>query len=221
MTIQSGIPVARIELLDELQMKAINRHSKLAYPEKPTLFYEFHGTQAGVQEQAEMAGAIAEEFGGADFQWATRQEDRNKLWKARHDAYWAAKELRPGTEGWSTDVCVPISRLADCLLETRKDVDEAGIIAPMVGHVGDGNFHMLFLLDMDNPSELAQAKALNERLMLRAISMGGTCTGEHGVGSGKIAYLQAEHGEAVSVMRTLKKALDPQNIMNPGKIFSD
>ncbi|MGO1120179.1 FAD-binding oxidoreductase [Rhodovibrionaceae bacterium A322] len=220
LTIQSGIPVARIELLDEIQMRAVNKHSKLDYAEKPTLFYEFHGTEAGVKEQAEMAGAIAEEFGGADFQWATRQEDRTKLWKARHNAYWAARELRPGTEGWSTDVCVPISRLADCLLETRKDVDEAGILAPMVGHVGDGNFHMLFLLDMSKPEELEQAKAINERLVLRAISMGGTCTGEHGVGSGKMPYLQAEHGEAVSVMRTLKMALDPKGIMNPGKIVS-
>ncbi|HMA15964.1 MAG TPA: FAD-linked oxidase C-terminal domain-containing protein, partial [Kiloniellaceae bacterium] len=217
LTIQSGIPVARIELLDELQMKAINDYAKLDYPVKPTLFFEFHGTEAGAREQAEMVGEIAKDFGGTGFRWATRQEDRNKLWQARHDAYFANLAMRPGAKGWATDVCVPISRLAECILETRKDIDAAGVLAPIVGHVGDGNFHLTFLIDTEDADEMARAEGVNERMVMRALAMGGTCTGEHGVGTGKMRFLQAEHGEALSVMRQVKQALDPDNIMNPGK----
>jgi len=218
-TIQMGIPVARIELLDEFQMDAINRYSDLSYPAQPTLFFEFHGSENGVREQAELVGEIAVEFGGGDFQWATRQEDRNKLWQARHDAYYAAMALRPGCKGWATDVCVPISRLTECLLETRKDIDESGLLAPIVSHAGDGNFHLVFLVDTDDKEEMARASAVNDRMVARALAAGGTCTGEHGVGYGKIEFLKAEHGEAVSVMRQIKTALDPDNIMNPGKIL--
>ncbi|WP_374447241.1 FAD-linked oxidase C-terminal domain-containing protein [Stella sp.] len=219
-TIQSGIPVARIELLDEVQMAAINRYSKLDYPEQPTLFCEFHGTAAGVAEQSEMVKAIAAEEGAADFQWATKPEDRSRLWAARHTAYYAAIAMRPGAKGWATDVCVPISRLAECILETKKDIVESRLLAPIVGHVGDGNFHLAFIIDPDDPDEIARAQALNDRMVHRALAMGGTCTGEHGIGYGKINFLTAEHGDAVSVMRMLKKALDPDNIMNPGKIVS-
>lgn len=220
LTIQSGIPVARIELLDELQMKAINAYSKLDYPVKPTLFFEFHGSEAWAREQAELVGEISREYGGSNFQWSTRQEDRNKLWQARHDAYFANLALRPGAKGWATDVCVPISRLAECILETRKDIDETGVLAPIVGHVGDGNFHLTFLVDPDDPAEMAKTEGVNERMVMRALAMGGTCTGEHGVGTGKMRFLQAEHGEALAVMRQVKLALDPDNIMNPGKILT-
>jgi D-lactate dehydrogenase (cytochrome) len=218
MTIQMGIPVARIELLDEVQMDAINRYSDLHYPAQPTLFFEFHGSDAGVREQTERVGDIASEFGGGDFQWATRPEDRNKLWQARHDAYYAAMALRPGCKGWATDVCVPISRLAECILETRKDIDESGIITPVVGHVGDGNFHLVFLVDTENEEEMKKATGVNDRMVIRSLEMGGTCTGEHGIGYGKIEFLKHEHGEAVSVMRQIKNALDPEDLMNPGKI---
>ena len=218
LTIQAGIPVARIELLDEVQMDAVNRHSKLDYPVKPTLFFEFHGTERGVVEQVEQVKAIAADFGAGDFRWATKPEDRTRLWHARHEAYYACLALRPGAKGLATDVCVPISRLAECILETRRDIDENGLLAPIVGHVGDGNFHVVVVMDPDDKAELAKTKAFNERLIMRAIAMDGTCTGEHGVGFGKIDFLTAEHGEAVSVMRALKMALDPQNIMNPGKI---
>jgi D-lactate dehydrogenase (cytochrome) len=216
--IQSGIPVARIELLDSIQMEAINRYSKLDYPVQPTLFFEFHGTERGVVEQAEAAGAIAKEKGGSDFQWAIRAEERNRLWQARHDAYYAALALRPGAKGWATDVCVPISALAECIAETRGDVANSGLIAPIVGHVGDGNFHLVFVIDPDDPKELALAQAVNERMVLRAIRLGGTSTGEHGIGYGKLDFLTAEHGEAVAVMRQIKLALDPMNLMNPGKV---
>ncbi len=217
--IQSGIPVARIELLDEVQMDAINRYSGLDYPVLPTLFFEFHGTEAGAREQAERAGELAQEFGGGDFRWAAQQEDRNRLWQARHDAYHACKAMRPGSEAWATDVCVPISRLADCIVETRRDIDESNLIAPIVGHVGDGNFHLVYLVDPEDRDELKRAEAHNERMVMRALAMGGTCTGEHGIGYGKIDFLQAEQGEAVSLMRSIKTALDPDNIMNPGKIL--
>ena len=217
--IQSGIPVARIELLDEVQMEAINRYSGLDYPLLPTLFFEFHGTEAGAREQAECAGELAQEFGGGDFRWAAQQEDRNRLWQARHDAYHACKAMRPGSEAWATDVCVPISRLADCIVETRRDIDESNLIAPIVGHVGDGNFHLVYLVDPEDRDELKRAEAHNERMVMRALAMGGTCTGEHGIGYGKIDFLQAEQGEAVSLMRSIKTALDPDNIMNPGKIL--
>ncbi len=220
LTIQSGIPVARIELLDEVQMEACSRYSDLDFPAKPTLFFEFHGSTAGVKEQAEQVGEIAAEFGGGDFRWATRQEERNKLWQARHDAYYAALALRSGAQGWATDACVPISRLAECLLETRADIDASGLIAPIVGHVGDGNFHLVFLIDPDDAEEMARAKEVNDRMIMRTLALGGTCTGEHGIGYGKLGFLQAEHGEAVSVMRAVKQALDPENLMNPGKIFS-
>ncbi|MEM7223567.1 MAG: FAD-linked oxidase C-terminal domain-containing protein [Pseudomonadota bacterium] len=218
MTIQMGVPVARIELLDEVQMDASNRYSGLDYPVQPTLFFEFHGSPASVAEQAETVGEIASEHGGGDFRWTAEQEDRTKLWQARHEAYYADIALRPGAKGWATDVCVPISRLSQCILETKADIEASDLLAPIVGHVGDGNFHLAIIIDPDDQEEIARAKALNDRLVLRALAMGGTCTGEHGVGWGKIDFLKAEHGEAVAVMRQIKQALDPDNIMNPGKI---
>ena len=218
MTIQSGIPVARIELLDALQMDACNKYSDLDYALQPTLFFEFHGSEAGVFEQVDQVKGIAGEFGGDDFKWATKAEDRTKLWQARHDAYYAGIALRPGGKGIATDVCVPISKLAECILETQADIAESGLIAPIVGHVGDGNFHLVIVVDPDDADEMARAEALNERMVMRALAMDGTCTGEHGVGYGKMGFLEAEHGEAISVMRDLKRALDPNNIMNPGKI---
>ena len=218
-TIQTGIPIARIELLDEVQIDAINRYSGLDNAVAPTLFLEFHGTEAGVAEQAERFGEIARDNGGNDFQWTAHQEERNKLWQARHDAAYAAKALRPGCSLWATDVCVPISKLAECIVETKADLATSFLVAPLVGHVGDGNFHLAFVLDSDNPEEMAEAERINDRLIMRALALGGTSTGEHGVGLGKMKYLQAEHGEAVAVMRQLKQALDPQNIMNPGKII--
>jgi D-lactate dehydrogenase (cytochrome) len=218
-TIQSGIPVARIELLDEVQLDAINRYSKLDYAVQPTLFFEFHGTDAGVLEQVEMVKAITQEHGGSAFRWATQAEDRNKLWQARHNAYYAALALRPGAKGWATDVCVPISRLADCISETKREIRESGMLAPLVGHVGDGNFHLTYVIDPDDPAEMERAQRLNERMVHRALAMGGTCTGEHGVGYGKIDFVEAEHGPAIDAMRRLKRAFDPDNIMNPGKII--
>jgi len=220
MTIQSGIPVARIELLDTLQVQACNRYSKLSLPETPVLFLEFHGTEAGVAEQSQRFGEIAQEFGGGPFDWATRAEDRTRLWQARHDAYWAQRSLRPDGQPLATDVCVPISRLAECVIETQRDIAENNLIAPIVGHVGDGNFHTSVLLDMNDPAEVATAKAFSERLVERALAMEGTCTGEHGVGQGKMKYLKAEHGEALAAMRAIKHALDPQDLMNPGKIVA-
>jgi D-lactate dehydrogenase (cytochrome) len=219
-TIQLGIPVARIELLDDIQMDSVNKFSKLNYPVKDTLFIEFHGTAAGVKEQAELVQSIAAEHGGGEFKWATKPEERSHLWTARHDVTYANKALRPGCEIWATDVCVPISRLAECILETKKDLKKSFLTAPLVGHVGDGNFHLGFLINRDDPKELAEAERLNERLVMRALAMDGTCTGEHGIGLGKMKFLTAEHGEAVAVMRQVKRALDPQNIMNPGKIFT-
>ncbi len=219
-TIQSGIPVARIELLDELQVKAANAYSKLTLPETPLLLLEFHGTEAGVAEQSQRFGAIAADHGGGAFQWTAKAEDRTKLWQARHDAYWACVGLRPGAKAFATDVCVPLSRLAECVIETQKDIAEHKLIAPIVGHVGDGNFHVSPLIDMDDPAEVAAAKAFSERLVERALAMEGTCTGEHGVGQGKMKYLAAEHGGALDVMRTIKHALDPHDLMNPGKIVA-
>jgi D-lactate dehydrogenase (cytochrome) len=218
-TIQSGIPVARIELLDELQVKASNAYSKLALKEGPNLFLEFHGTDAGVAEQSQRFGEIAAEFGGGPFDWATKAEDRNRLWQARHDSTWAMLSLRPGCKGFATDVCVPISRLAECVAATQRDIAELKLIAPIVGHVGDGNFHVGVMVDINDQDEAARGRKFHERLVERAIAMDGTCTGEHGVGQGKIKYLEAEHGKAaVEVMRSLKRALDPDNIFNPGKI---
>ena len=218
LTIQSGIPIARIELLDDVQMGAINNYAKMDHPVLPTLFLEFHGTEAGVREQAEQVQEIATEFGGGNFQWSTKTEERTALWQARHDAAYSMVSLRPGASVVVTDVCVPISQLAQCIRKTKEDIDASGIIAPLVGHVGDGNFHLGYLIDLDDPAEVAKAKEMNEKLVHRALAMGGTCTGEHGIGSGKLDFLIAEHGEAVSVMRTLKTALDPKNIFNPGKI---
>ena len=218
LTIQNGIPVARIELLDESQITAINKYSKLNHKVAPTLFFEFHGTTAGVGEQAEAVKAIADEYGGKDFRWATTSEERSKLWQARHDAYYAALALRPGSKGWATDVCVPISRLAECISETKRDLANSPIPSALVGHVGDGNFHLVFMIDPRRPEEIAEAGRLNDRMVARALAMEGTSTGEHGVGYGKMDFLVSEHGEAVSVMRAIKKALDPDNIMNPGKI---
>jgi D-lactate dehydrogenase (cytochrome) len=219
-TIQSGIPVARIELLDEVQVRACNAYSKLTLQETPTLFLEFHGTEASVAEQAQRFGDIAAEFEGGSFEWTTKPEERTRLWQARHDAYWSMVALRPGAKGFSTDVCVPISRLAECVVETRRDIDELGLIAPIVGHAGDGNFHVGPMIDMDNPAEIAAVEKFLERLAARALAMEGTCTGEHGVGQGKMKYLEAEHGvPALDAMRAIKHALDPANLMNPGKIL--
>lgn len=218
-TIQMGVPVARIELLDALTIKAVNAYSKLDHAEVPTLFFEFHGTEAGVVEQAGIVETLAVENGGRGFLWATRPEDRTRLWQARHDAYYASIALRPGCRGWPTDICVPISRLADCIVETHGDLAGSRLMAPLVGHVGDGNFHLTFVVDPADPQDLAEADRLNRRLVARALAMGGTCTGEHGIGSGKIAFLEAEHGEAVDVMRAIKRALDPDDLLNPGKVF--
>jgi D-lactate dehydrogenase (cytochrome) len=220
-TIQSGIPVARIELLDALQVRACNMHSKLGLPETPMLFLEFHGTEASVAEQSERFGEIAAEFGGGPFTWTTRPEERTRLWEARHHAALSNFALRPGASMVPTDVCVPISRLAECLTETQRDIEQSRILAPIVGHVGDGNFHLTLLVNMDDPDEVTRAKDLSERLVERALAMDGTCTGEHGVGQGKMKYLAAEYGTAaLAVMASIKRALDPQNIMNPGKIVA-
>jgi D-lactate dehydrogenase (cytochrome) len=215
---QMGIPVARIELLDDVQMGACIGYSKLeGFLARHTLFFEFHGSDAGVQEQSELMQGIAREHGGGAFAWATRPEERRQLWKARHAAYYAAMALEPGKQGFATDACVPISRLTDCVMQTKADVDASGLTAPIVGHVGDGNFHLVVLFDPDNAAEREKAEALARRVSLRAIAMGGTCTGEHGIGLHKLDALVAEHGDAVDIMRTIKRALDPLDIMNPGK----
>jgi D-lactate dehydrogenase (cytochrome) len=218
-TIQAGIPVARIELADASAMDSIIRYSKLVLPVAPMLWMEFHGTENSVAEQAEMVQRIATDRGGTYFAWATQPEERRQLWQARHDAYHAWKASRPGAEFWSTDVCVPISRLAECISETQKDIAASFLPAGIVGHAGDGNFHVGFMLKPDEPKEMAEAERLNRQLVDRALSLDGTCTGEHGIGFGKIDALVAEHGEALSVMRAIKTAIDPDNIMNPGKIF--
>jgi D-lactate dehydrogenase (cytochrome) len=218
-TIQVGVPVARIELLDETQMDAVNRYSKTEYTVAPTLFFEFHSDSARhVVDQAETVQALAAERGGRGFEWATQLEDRERLWQARHDALYAALALRPGAQAWTTDVCVPISRLAECILETKADNAGAAFPIALVGHAGDGNFHLIYVLDPADPVELERARRLNERMVVRALAMGGTCTGEHGVGYGKMKFLEAEHGPGLEVMRTIKRALDPENRMNPGKM---
>jgi D-lactate dehydrogenase (cytochrome) len=220
MTIQSGIPVARIELLDALQVRACNAYSKLSLPETPMLFVEFHGTAAGVAEQSRMFGEIVQEFGGGPFDQATVAEERSRLWQARHDAYWAQCGLRPGAYSLATDVCVPISRLAECVTETQRDIAASQLVAPIVGHVGDGNFHVGIMVDRDDAGEVGRVHAFLDRLVERALAMDGTCTGEHGVGQGKTKYLPREHGEAaLDAMRAIKRALDPLDIMNPGKMF--
>src|SRR5579872_1393320 len=221
MAIQSGIPVARIELLDALQVRACNGYSKLGLPENPMLFLEFHGSESGAAEQSQRFGEIARELGGGPFDWATKPEDRSRLWQARHDAYWAQCALRPGARSLATDVCVPISRLAECVTETQRDIAENNLLAPIVGHVGDGNFHVGLMVDPGDQAEVARVEGFLERLVERALRMDGTCTGEHGVGQGKMKYLAAEHGApALDAMRAVKRALDPLDIMNPGKIFS-
>jgi D-lactate dehydrogenase (cytochrome) len=220
-TIQSGIPVARIELLDELQVKATNLYSKLTLPEVPMLFVEFHGSPAGVAEQSERFGEIADDLGGGPFEWTTKPEDRTRLWQARHDAYWAGRALRPGVQAIATDVCVPLSRLAECVTETQREIAAHGLVAPILGHVGDGNFHLTLLVDMADAGEVKAAKVLCERLVERALAMDGTCTGEHGVGQGKMKYLAGELGEpALAAMAAIKRALDPDGIMNPGKVVA-
>jgi D-lactate dehydrogenase (cytochrome) len=219
--IQSAIPVARIELVDDVMMRGINRHSKLGYREAPTLFFEFHGSETGVAEQAEAAEAIAADHGGRGFEWAKAAEQRSRLWHARDNTLYAGLSLRPGARAMITDVCVPVSRLAECLTETRQDADASDLVAPIVGHVGDGNFHMLILIDPAKPDDVVRAKALHARMVARAIAMDGTCTGEHGIGLGKIGFLVDELGDAVDVMRGIKRALDPQGLMNPGKIFAE
>ena len=219
-TIQSGLPVARIELLDALQVRACNNYSRLSLPETPMLFVEFHGTSSGVAEQSQRFGEIAAEFGGGPFAWATRPEERTRLWQARHDVYWASLTLRPGARPFATDVCVPISRLADCVEETQRDIAEAGLVAPIVGHVGDGNFHVSPLVDMEDPADIARAEAFSSRLVRRALEMDGTCTGEHGVGQKKIQYVEEEYSVAtLDLMRRIKQTFDPTNLLNPGKIL--
>lgn len=219
LTIQMCLPIARIELLDALQIKACNQYDNLSLTETPTLFVEFHGTEASVQEQAQIFTEIIEEFGGKDFPWDTNEAERKRLWQARHNAYHASSALRPEASALSTDACVPISRLAECVSETAKDIEASGMIGPIVGHVGDGNFHVLLLVDTNNPTEIATAEDIIGRLAKRAIEMDGTCTGEHGIGQGKQKYMQQEHGNALVLMQAIKAALDPNNILNPGKIW--
>jgi len=220
-TIQLGIPIARVEFMDEAQVRACNAYSALELPEQPHLFLEFHGSAAGTEEQAQMLAELAKENGGSDFTWATSTEERNKLWKARHNAYHAARALRPNTMIWASDVAVPISELPNAVLSVRADIESNGLVAPIVGHVGDGNFHVAFLIDPDDPDEKRRAEEVYARMIHAAIAAGGTCTGEHGVGMMKQEYLIEEAGvEAVATMRAIKHALDPLNLMNPGKIFS-
>ncbi|MET0302218.1 MAG: FAD-linked oxidase C-terminal domain-containing protein [Methyloceanibacter sp.] len=218
--LQLGLPLARIEFLDEVQIRACNAYSHLSLPETPTLFLEFHGTPSSAREEVEAFATIAQAEGGGELAYAEHQEERTKLWQARHDAYWAVRGLRPGAEVLATDVCVPISALADCITATRKDIDQLGLVAPIVGHVGDGNFHVMPLIDPADAEERRKAQGFLDRLIARALAAGGTCTGEHGVGQGKIAYLADEHGPGLAMMIAIKKALDPLNILNPGKLFA-
>jgi D-lactate dehydrogenase (cytochrome) len=221
-TIQLGVPVARVEIIDELQLDLVNRYSKTSYPLAPTLFFEFHGTsQEAVAEHARLVQDIATEQGALGFQWASTLEERNTLWQARHNVLYATVASRPGAKPWTTDVCVPISRLAECITETQEDLRRSNIPGPLVGHAGDGNFHLIFMLDPGNPQEAAALEAANGRLIERALRLGGTCTGEHGVGIGKLKYLPKEHGASLDVMRAIKRALDPDDIMNPGKLIPD
>jgi D-lactate dehydrogenase (cytochrome) len=220
-TIQLGVPVARIELLDEAQVDAVNRHSRTAYRVAPTLLFEFHGDhERHVAEQAETVQALAADRGGLGFEWATRLEDRERLWEARHQAFYAALALRPGSRAWTTDVCVPISQLARCVIDTKADHAGAPFPVCLVGHAGDGNFHLIYMLDPESEAELNEARRLNDLMIARSLALGGTCSGEHGVGYGKMKYLEAEHGEGLDVMRAIKRALDPENRMNPGKIVA-
>ena len=217
--LQSGIPIARIELLDELQIKAVNRYQHMALPETPTLFLEFHGSQAGVTEQAEQVSMPAKALTPHPFAWSINQEEKNQLWEARHHALYAARQLVPNANIWTTDVCVPISKLSECLLQTKQDLDDAGLIAPIVGHVGDGNFHVLMLLPEGDQAIYHKAQAVNEQMIARAIACGGTCTGEHGIGLGKQTHLAQQHADTLPLMRQIKQALDPGNLLNPGKLY--
>tara|TARA_Y100001934_G_scaffold276879_1_gene374384 strand:- start:80 stop:1492 length:1413 start_codon:yes stop_codon:yes gene_type:complete len=219
MTIQAGIPVARIEFMDTAQVKAVNNYSKTNLPEAPLLLVEFHGSQSSVDEQSELFGEISSDFGGKDFEWTSNNEDRNKLWKARHDAYWSCRAVRPEAELYSTDVCVPISKLSDCITETIEDMEQNELIGPIVSHAGDGNFHVALLIDKNSKTELDKLDNFLLRISERAIRMNGTCTGEHGVGQGKRKYMLKELGNAVNVMKSVKEAFDPHKIMNPGKLF--
>lgn len=220
--IQLGIPVARMEIIDAIQLAIVNRHSKTDYPETPTLFFEFHGTSRDVvDEQARGVEEIARAHGAEGFTWTSSPEDRAKLWQARHDVYYSTVASRPGARAMTTDVCVPISQLAPCIVETEADAKASGIVAPLVGHAGDGNFHLIIMLDPDDEEEVARVSAFSQRLVERALRMGGTCSGEHGVGLGKMKYLRAEHGEALDVMRAIKQTLDPHNLMNPGKMLPE
>lgn len=220
--IQLGVPLARVEILDAMMIRAVNAYSSLSLPETTTLFFEFHGSQRSVAEQAELTAEVAAGAGGGAFSWSVKPEERSKLWKARHDALYAAVALRKGgCVGWPTDVCVPMSRLAECIAETHADLEAAGVVAPILGHVGDGNFHVIFVVDPKAPAEWRTATELNHRLVERALRMDGTCTGEHGIGLGKQDWLVEELGEgAVALMRGLKQTLDPKGILNPGKIFA-
>ena len=219
MTVQAGIPVARIEFLDTAQVIAVNNYSKTNLPEAPLLLLEFHGSETSVKEQSELFGEIASDFGGNDFEWTSNNEDRNKLWKARHDAYWSCKAVRPEAEIYSTDVCVPISKLSDCITETIEDMKKNELIGPIVSHAGDGNFHVALLIDKKSDLELKKLDSFLIRISERAIRMDGTCTGEHGVGQGKRKYMLKELGGAVDIMKKVKNAFDPNKIMNPGKLF--
>ena len=216
--IQLGVPIARVELLDEVQIAAVNRYSKLALAERPTLFFEFHGSPESVAAQVETVRAVCADHRSGDFEWASTPEARTRLWQARHDIWWATLALRPGSQGFPTDSCVPLSRLTEAVVAARDDIAELRLIAPMCGHVGDGNFHLCVLVDPADPDEMERAQQLNARLIHRAIAFGGTCTGEHGIGYGKIDFLVEEHGDAVGVMAAVKRALDPRGILNPGKV---
>lgn len=219
-TIQLGVPVARIEIIDEAQLRVVNQYSKTSFPEAPTLFFEFHGpSQAVVEEHARLVKDVTDEHGGSAFRWTSSLEERAKLWEARHNALYATIASRPGCKAWTSDVCVPIAHLAECIVETQADLAASSLVAPLVGHAGDGNFHLIFMLDPNDPDERARVAAANHRLVERALKFGGTCSGEHGVGTGKLTYLEQEHGaEALAVMRQVKAALDPKNLMNPGKL---
>ena len=221
MAMQMGVPMARIELMDAVSVRAVNAYSQTDIPESPLLLLEFHGSEASVAEQAETFGEIARECGGSQFRWVREAEERTKLWKARHDSYWAMKAWTPGKQSLTTDVCVPISRLAECVEETCRDLEESGLFGPIVGHVGDGNFHTLICFDPDDADEIARAEAASDRMAQRALAMEGTCTGEHGIGQGKRKFMAREHGQGWQVMGAIKRALDPDNILNPGKVVAE
>ena len=216
----SGVPLARIELLDEVQMQACINFSKLnEFKPKPTLFFEFHGSNSEVIEQTKTIQEIMKEYGGSNFEWKNLPEERNRLWKARHDAYYASLSLKPGCLAWSSDVCVPITKLANCIIESKEKLISMNLLAPLVGHVGDGNFHLLYLIDQGDPGQLKKAKEHNKWMVEKAIDLGGTCTGEHGIGYGKAEFLAKEAGSSINIMKSIKNSLDPKGLLNPGKIF--